>query len=256
MARKPKNKTGKGWISKVINHIKSKWQQVNKEYWAPVAIALGFTALLNVADVFPAGWVNLIFCVIMFGFGLPLLWMLPRKDRKLLSSRILITAGFPVFFFGNRIRSSCPITGGIIIAIGLTAIVIGLCLSYYLPLRSIDSKDSIKRIAGGKMAKRKIADISAAKTVISESLEAQYGDKLKSLSFHKCLLSSAGKQKFWVVEGFLIRKKGIFSKETENFRYRIDPSTGDIIGYEEIIPNYLAQIYYPPSQEGEDEGES
>ncbi len=86
------------------------------------------------------------------------------------------------------------------------------------------------------MAEKKIADASAAETVVRRALETQYGDKLKSLSFRKCWYSSAGKQEFWDVEGTLKRKKGILSKETKNFRYQVDPDTGNIVGYEEIIP--------------------
>ena len=86
------------------------------------------------------------------------------------------------------------------------------------------------------MVGKKIADAPAAETVVRRSLEAQYGNKLKSLSFRKCWYSSAGKQEFWDVEGTLIRKKGIFSKETKNFRFQVDPDTGNIVGYEEIIP--------------------
>lgn len=86
------------------------------------------------------------------------------------------------------------------------------------------------------MAEKKIADAPAAETVVRRALEAQYGDKLKNLSFRKCWYSSSGEQEFWDVEGTLIRKKGLCRKETKNFRYQIDPDTGNIIGYEEIIP--------------------
>ena len=86
------------------------------------------------------------------------------------------------------------------------------------------------------MAERKIADATAAETVVRRAMETQYGDKLKTLSFRKCWYSCSGKQEFWDVEGTLVRKKGIISKEIRNFRYQIDPETGNIIGYEENVP--------------------
>jgi len=86
------------------------------------------------------------------------------------------------------------------------------------------------------MAQRKVADSPAAETAVRRALETRYGDKLKSVSFRKCWYSASGRQEFWDVEGTLIRKKGMLSKETRNFRYQIDPDTGNIIGYEENIP--------------------
>jgi len=86
------------------------------------------------------------------------------------------------------------------------------------------------------MAEKKIADATAAEMVVRRALETQYGDKLKNLSFRKCWYTSAGTKEFWDVEGTLTRKKGILSKERKNFRYQIDPDTGNIVGYDEIIP--------------------
>jgi len=86
------------------------------------------------------------------------------------------------------------------------------------------------------MAEKKIADASVAETVVRRALETEYGDKIKSLVFRKCWYSAAGRQEFWDVEGTLIRKKGMLRKETRNFRYQVDPDTGNIIGHEEIIP--------------------
>ncbi len=44
------------------------------------------------------------------------------------------------------------------------------------------------------------------------------------------------RQEFWDVEGSLTYRKGVLSVETINFRYQVDPETGNIIGYEEILP--------------------
>jgi len=67
------------------------------------------------------------------------------------------------------------------------------------------------------MSEKKIADAPAAETVVRRALETQYGDKLKSLSFHKCWYSSSGKQEFWDVEGTLTRKKGYSVRRRETF---------------------------------------
>jgi hypothetical protein len=86
------------------------------------------------------------------------------------------------------------------------------------------------------MPERKIADSPAVETAVRRVLETRYGDRLKSVTFRKCWYSASGKQEFWDIEGTLMRKKGVFSKETRNFRYQIDPDSGNIIGYEENIP--------------------
>jgi hypothetical protein len=86
------------------------------------------------------------------------------------------------------------------------------------------------------MEGRKVADVPAAEMVVRRALETRYGDRLKRVSFRKCWYSASGKQEFWDVEGTLLRKKGLLSKETRNFRYQVDPDAGNIIGYEENIP--------------------
>lgn len=86
------------------------------------------------------------------------------------------------------------------------------------------------------MSDKKIADASAAETVVRRALEAQYGDRLKGLSFRKCWYSAAGVQEFWEVEGTFIRKKGLLGKEARNFKYQIHPGNGSIMGYEEVTP--------------------
>jgi hypothetical protein len=86
------------------------------------------------------------------------------------------------------------------------------------------------------MAEKKIADATVAETVVRRQMEAQYGAKLKSVSFRKSWYSAAGTQEFWDVEGTITRKKGFLGTEIRNFRYQIDPNTGNIMGYEEIVP--------------------
>jgi len=86
------------------------------------------------------------------------------------------------------------------------------------------------------MAEKKVPDVPAAEMVVRRVLETRYGEKLKRLSFRKCWYSASGTHEFWDVEGTLLRKKGILTKEWRNFRYQVDSDTGNIIGYEENIP--------------------
>ena len=86
------------------------------------------------------------------------------------------------------------------------------------------------------MAEKKIADAKAAETVVRRQMEAQYSNKLKNIYFRKSWYSVAGTQEFWDVEGTVIRKKGLMGQEMRNFRYQVDPNTGNIMGYEEVTP--------------------
>lgn len=83
---------------------------------------------------------------------------------------------------------------------------------------------------------KRIPDAPAAEAAVRDALQQQYGNGLKRLSFRKCWYSNAGKQEFWDVEGTLTRKKGLMGRETQNFRYQVDPATGRVIGYELIMP--------------------
>ncbi|MBI2850596.1 MAG: hypothetical protein HYX80_06085 [Chloroflexi bacterium] len=86
------------------------------------------------------------------------------------------------------------------------------------------------------MAEKRVADSPAAEMAVRRALETKFGERLKSVAFRKCWYSAAGEQEFWDVEGTLVRKKGIITKEIRNFRYQIDPDSGNILGYEENIP--------------------
>ncbi len=78
----------------------------------------------------------------------------------------------------------------------------------------------------------KIADATAAETAVRAALESQFAGRLKRISFHKCWYASAGRQEFWDVEGTLVRKRGLVGQEAQDFRYQVDPESGNIIGYE------------------------
>lgn len=85
------------------------------------------------------------------------------------------------------------------------------------------------------MIQNKVADGVAAEAVVRRQMEAQYSDKLRNVSFRKSWYSASGTKEFWEVEGTVLWKKGIFSKEKRNFRFQIEPGTGNIIGKEEIV---------------------
>ncbi len=82
---------------------------------------------------------------------------------------------------------------------------------------------------------KKISDVPAAEMLVKRAMETRYGNKLKNVSFRKCWYSAAGQQEFMDVEGSIELKKGLMAKEIRNFRYQIDPKSGNIIGYEDNI---------------------
>ncbi len=85
------------------------------------------------------------------------------------------------------------------------------------------------------MEEKKVADVPAAEMLVKRTMENRYGKNLKNISFRKCWYSAAGQQEFMDVEGTVEVKKGLMGKEARNFRYQIDPKSGNIIGYEDNI---------------------
>jgi hypothetical protein len=85
------------------------------------------------------------------------------------------------------------------------------------------------------MAEKKINDATAAETVVKSHMETKYAKNLKSVYFRKSWYSVAGTQEFYDVEGTGTYKKGMMGSEMRNFRYQIDPYTGNVMGYEEIV---------------------
>jgi hypothetical protein len=82
---------------------------------------------------------------------------------------------------------------------------------------------------------KRVTDVPSAEMLVKRAMETRYGKNLKNVSFRKCWYSAAGQQEFMDVEGTVELKKGLMGKETRNFRYQIDPKTGNIIGYEDNI---------------------
>jgi len=78
---------------------------------------------------------------------------------------------------------------------------------------------------------KKIRDALDAECAVRRKLEAQYGDQIKELSCTKIWYSTAGSKEFWDVEATLRLKKG--KVKQKNIRYQVDPTTGDIFGYQE-----------------------
>jgi len=83
------------------------------------------------------------------------------------------------------------------------------------------------------MSQKKAIDATAAEAAVRRMLEGQYGGKIRSLGFGKVWYTAAATREFWEVQGVLIYKKGVFSKERRNFRYQVDPDSGEVMGYEE-----------------------
>ena len=87
------------------------------------------------------------------------------------------------------------------------------------------------------MIDHEIADATAAEMAVRTALESQFAGRLKRISFRKCWYSAAGRQEFWDVEGTLVRKRGLVGQEAQDFRYQVDPESGNIIGYEYRLPD-------------------
>ncbi len=90
---------------------------------------------------------------------------------------------------------------------------------------------------GGKreptMSQKKAIDATAAEAAVRRMLEGQYGGKIRGLTFGKVWYTAAATREFWEVQGVLIYRKSVFSQERRNFRYQVDPDSGEVMGYEE-----------------------
>jgi len=79
----------------------------------------------------------------------------------------------------------------------------------------------------------RIKDATSAQGAARRHLEGQYGaDKIKSINFTRCWYHGGSTMDVWEVEGDITIKKGMISKEVRHFKYQIDPSTGNVIGFE------------------------
>jgi len=90
---------------------------------------------------------------------------------------------------------------------------------------------------GGKreptMSQKKAIDATAAEAAVRRMLEGQYGGKIRGLTFGKVWYTAAATREFWEVQGVLVYRKSVFSQERRNFRYQVDPDSGEVMGYEE-----------------------
>jgi len=83
------------------------------------------------------------------------------------------------------------------------------------------------------MSGTRIDDAVSAQAAVRRHLEAQYGtDKINNISFSRSWFTPGTTMEVWEVDGEVIIKKGLFSKEHRHFKYQIDSSTGRVIGYE------------------------
>lgn len=79
----------------------------------------------------------------------------------------------------------------------------------------------------------RIDDATTAELAARRHLEAQFADKLVNVKFVKVWLHPGAQVNVWEVEGFMTLKKGLLRKEQRRFRFQIDSSSGDIIGFEQ-----------------------
>ena len=87
-----------------------------------------------------------------------------------------------------------------------------------------------------QVPQKKIGDAPAAEEAVRNALHAQYGKRLKSLTFRKCWYSSSGRQEYWDIEGSFAESRAFLGRDIKHFHYQVDPDSGRIIGYELVAP--------------------
>lgn len=79
----------------------------------------------------------------------------------------------------------------------------------------------------------RVEDASDAQQAAIRYLNKQFGkDKVNDVSFSKAWYNTGAQRDIWEVEGDVMLKKGIFSKEARHFKLQIDPQTARVIAYE------------------------
>jgi hypothetical protein len=63
-------------------------------------------------------------------------------------------------------------------------------------------------------------------------LEAQYPGKVLEVRVTKVWFQLGRTMELWEVEGIVTLKAGLLKKEQRPFKYQIDPTTGEIVGFE------------------------
>jgi len=78
----------------------------------------------------------------------------------------------------------------------------------------------------------RISDASAAQAAARRHLEAHFGPgRIKEIRFTKTWYSPGKTRDVWEIEGIVVLKKGLFSKEERSFSMQIDPETGRVISF-------------------------
>ena len=83
------------------------------------------------------------------------------------------------------------------------------------------------------MSEIRVEDATSAQAAARRHLEGLYGsDRIKRVSFTKTWYATGATKDVWEVEGDVVIKRGMFSKEVRHFKFQIDPETGRVIGFE------------------------
>ena len=79
----------------------------------------------------------------------------------------------------------------------------------------------------------KVDDATDAQQAAIRYLNKQFGkSKVQDVSFSRAWYKTGAQRDIWEVEGDLLLKKSLFSKETRHFKLQIDPTTARVIAYE------------------------
>jgi len=79
----------------------------------------------------------------------------------------------------------------------------------------------------------RVDDAISAQAAAKRHLEAHFGaDKVISIRFTRAWYTPGARRDLWEVEGDVIVKKGMFSREVRHFKFQIDPETARVIAFE------------------------
>jgi len=83
------------------------------------------------------------------------------------------------------------------------------------------------------VAGTRVEDAGGAQTSAKQFLANQFGPKkVKEVSFSKVWYATGAQRDVWEVEGDVVVKTGLFSKETVHFKFQVDPASGKVIAFE------------------------
>jgi hypothetical protein len=79
----------------------------------------------------------------------------------------------------------------------------------------------------------RVEDAGGAQVSAKRFLAVQFGaNKVKDVSFSKVWYATGAQRDVWEVEGDVVVKTGLFSKETVHFKFQVDPASGKVIAFE------------------------